>query len=282
MPHPDTVVRAITEDGSFRVIAATTTDTVRGVLQAQRAEGATARYLADLVSGTILLRETMAPNLRLQALLQGSGGTLAVDAHPDGRTRGLVGVKPGREFDLASGGMLRVMRTLPSGRVHEGVVGVAPGSTVSEALMTYMQQSEQVLSTLGVASAADESGPHASAGYVVQLLPEVDRGALFVMTARLEDLDLRSLIAGDASARTLLDELLFGMEHTQLQHSTLSFGCTCNHAKVVASIATLGREEITDVIVKGETLDVECDYCRRAYRVEPSELVPLLGGVSEA
>lgn len=282
MPHPDTVVRAITEDGSFRVIAATTTETVRGVLEAQRAEGATARHLADLVSGTILLRETMAPNLRLQALLQGSGGTLAVDAHPDGRTRGLVGVEGGREFDLANGGALRVMRSLPSGRVHEGVVAVTAGSTVSQALMTYMQQSEQVLSTLGVASAGDPSGALASAGYVVQLMPEVDRGALFVMTARLEDLDLRALVAGGLSARSLLDELLFGMEHTQLQHSSLSFGCTCSHARVVASMATLGRDEITDVIVKGETLDVECDYCRRAYRVDPAELVPLLSSVAEA
>ena len=47
MAAPDHVVRAITKDGSFRVIAATTTQTVRDVAMAQQLGGEPALRLAD-------------------------------------------------------------------------------------------------------------------------------------------------------------------------------------------------------------------------------------------
>jgi hypothetical protein len=48
------------------VIVARTTDTVQQVLTAQGALGFTGRHLGDLVTGSVLFRETMAPNLRVQ------------------------------------------------------------------------------------------------------------------------------------------------------------------------------------------------------------------------
>src|SRR5690606_13658287 len=61
----DHVVRAITGDDNFRVNAATTSETVRAALEAQRATGNTAKHFADLITGTILIRETMSPTHRV-------------------------------------------------------------------------------------------------------------------------------------------------------------------------------------------------------------------------
>ena len=76
MDSTDSVLRAITDDGAFRVIVARTTDTVQHVLSAQGAQGNTGKNLGDLVTGAVLFRETMAPNLRVQGILKGSGGSL--------------------------------------------------------------------------------------------------------------------------------------------------------------------------------------------------------------
>jgi len=67
----DLVVRALTEDGAFRVIAARTTETAKGVAESQKASGPRALLLAEMVTAAILVRETMAPDLRVQAILQG-------------------------------------------------------------------------------------------------------------------------------------------------------------------------------------------------------------------
>jgi molecular chaperone Hsp33 len=45
----DTILRAITDDGAFRVITARTAETVRGAIDAQRAEKDVAHLLADLL-----------------------------------------------------------------------------------------------------------------------------------------------------------------------------------------------------------------------------------------
>src|SRR6266511_2418355 len=80
----DSVLRAMTDDGAFRVITARTTETVRGAIEAQGAAGETARTFGELITGAILYRETMAPQLRVQGVLKGSSGTgsLVADSHP--------------------------------------------------------------------------------------------------------------------------------------------------------------------------------------------------------
>src|SRR5689334_18533913 len=83
----DTVLRAITDDGAFRVITAVTTHTVRGAAEAQGVVGQTARYFGDLLTGAVLYRETMAPDYRVQGIVKGAGGkgSLVADSHPSGR-----------------------------------------------------------------------------------------------------------------------------------------------------------------------------------------------------
>src|SRR6185436_15660745 len=88
----DRVVRAVTQDGAFRVLCATTTATSQVAAGAQHAEGDVARLLGDMLTGAVLVRETMAPGLRVQGILQGADGRgrVVADAHPDGDTRGLI------------------------------------------------------------------------------------------------------------------------------------------------------------------------------------------------
>src|SRR5262249_52329170 len=146
--HQDTVLRAITDDGAFRVIAADTTATVRGALAAQQPDGAElVRIFADLLTGAVLVRESMAPDNRLQAILQGDDprARMIADTHPDGSARGLVQLPADtKSMPLGKRGMLQVARTLHNGQLHQGVVQVPAGTpTISSAFMAYMQESEQ-------------------------------------------------------------------------------------------------------------------------------------------
>src|SRR5688572_20070456 len=184
----DRVVRAITDDGAFRVITVSTGDTVRAATAAQGATGKTAQHFADLLTGTVLVRETMAPQLRVQGIVKGAGGrgSLVADSRPGGATRGLLQLPRGSEFRLGSGSVLQVMRSLPNGAIHQGIVDVSDAGGLSEALMVYMQESEQVVSVIAVGVLADERGATRAGGYIVQLLPEVDRAQHMIMTERLQ------------------------------------------------------------------------------------------------
>jgi len=275
----DSVFRAMTDDGTFRVVTADTTNTVRAALAAQAAKGETARYFGDLLTGVVLLRLTMAPQLRVQGILRGKGttGTLVADSHPTGRTRGLVttGDSP---LSLGEGSLLRLMRTLHDGSLQQGVVEV-PNGEISGALMTYMQVSEAVTTMIAVGTVFSDGGDVLSAGgYLVQLLPGAQRGPLLVMTERLEEfrsIDDR-LARPDFTPSSLMDELLYAMPFSPLGESDVRFECWCSRTSVMSALATLPRAEIESLISVGEVLEIRCDYCASDYRVAPVELRGLL------
>ena len=175
MSENDSVMRAMSNDGAFRVIAARTTDTVRGVIAAQNLSGALAHDMADLLTTAVLYRETMAPSLRVQCIVgfEDEAGQLVADSHPDGWTRGLLqaGTGDARPDIRKTRATLQMMRTLPNSDLHRGVVEVPESGNLSEAFMRYMQLSEQIVSMISLGSAVDGENPTAG-GFVVQLLPE--------------------------------------------------------------------------------------------------------------
>jgi molecular chaperone Hsp33 len=263
------------------VITARTTDTIRRALQVQRGTGKTAQSFGDLITGAILFRETMAPQLRVQGIVKSvaGAGSLIADSHPSGKTRGLIQLQEGRsELDLSRGGILQVMRTMPSGRISQGVVEMPAGGAISEALMAYMQTSEQVVSMIAVATLFRDEEVVAAGGYLVQLLPEVGRGPLTIMTERLQDYENidEQVQLPEFSPESLLEELLYGMPFTRLGESRVGFDCWCDQLRLMSALATLNRADVEHLVEDGEVLEISCDYCGKEYRIAPAQLRGLL------
>jgi molecular chaperone Hsp33 len=251
---------------------------VTRTLEAQHASGENAERLAELVTGAILVRETMAPTHRVQALLSSPDRSqrFVADSHPDGGTRGLLSRV--NEQLAIDGWTLEIMRTLYNGDVHRGVVEVPGGGSMSEALMAYLQESEQVASMLSVACVMEHGKVRCAGGYIVQLLPEVGRGPLAIMAERLRDFQsigptLKQL---DAAPGPLVEELLYGMPFTRLEERDLSWKCRCSAVRVMSSLAAMSKADINELISAGENIELSCDFCGQKYNVSPAQLRGLL------
>ena len=272
----DRVTRAMTSDGAFRVIAAITTDTATRAARTQGLSGGDALKLAELITGAVLLRETTSPGRRVQILMRDRlGGVLVADAMPDGSNRGIV--NPGStDTVIRSTGdtTMQVSYTMRNGALHQGLVDVPAGSDLSDALMRYMQQSEQTVSVIAVTALAGSDGLAAAGGYVVQLLPEAERPALRAMTRHLDELDsLDRLLSGPVtSSRDLVSRLLTGFEHAELADSPLCFGCTCSEERVLSGLARLGPDDVASLIGSDAPLEVRCDACGQRYEIDPEDL----------
>jgi molecular chaperone Hsp33 len=275
----DSVCRAMTDDGTFRVVTARTTETVRRALDRHGVSGETARHFGDLLTGVVLLRLTMAPQLRVQGILRGTGktGTLVADSHPSGQTRGLVTLSESGPLAIGPGSLLRLMRTLQDGRLHQGLVEVPEGG-ISEALMAYMQTSEEVTTMISVGTVLSGESVVSAGGYLVQLLPCAERGPVMVMSERLQDfrsIDAR-LTLPDFTPAALMEDLLYAMPFSVVGETDVRFECWCSHLSVLSALATLPRGEVQSMIDAGEVLEISCDYCGREYKIAPQELRGLL------
>jgi molecular chaperone Hsp33 len=200
------------------------------------------------------------------------------DAHPDGGNRGLLTRKSGLSDISLEGGTLEMMRTLYTGEVHRGVVRIPERGGLSQALMAYMSESEQVASMIAVGCVLDGERVRAAGGYIVQLLPEVGRGPLAVMTERLRDFEqIEGLLTElDAEPGPLVDELLHGMPFTRLDQSPLRFECRCSTVRVMSALASIGRRELIELLRDERPIEMECDYCGQQFAVSPAELQGLL------
>ena len=283
MAEKDLVMRAMTDDGAFRIVAARTTDTVKGIVDAQGLSGPLAHDLADLATAAVLYRETMAPSLRVQCILRlaDNGGQLVADSHPDGWSRGLVQTpNPDSPPDIrTTPSTLEMMRTLPNSELHRGVVEVPNSGNLSDAFMRYMQLSEQIVSMVSLGSVLEGERPTAG-GYLVQLLPEAKEAetAVEIMTKRFEGfVDIRERLQDtDGSPRELIEAIFEGMPFTWLHESEIRFGCQCSDVRVMTTLSLLDRSDIQELVDEGEPLSIGCDYCGASYTVELAQLQGLL------
>lgn len=275
----DLVVRAITADGAFRVIAVRTSETAKEVAAVQKAQGSRAKLLAEMLTAAVLVRETMAPDLRVQGILQGDDPKtrIVADSFPDGTTRGLVQLRNGTDVALGSRAVLQMMRTLHNGQIQQGMVQASETGGISGALMEYMQASEQVISFAAVGAVARDDGAISAGGYIVQLLPEASEGPLMVMTERLKDFPpIQDLLSkNEASPEHLVSEVLYGMPYDEVGRGTLRFECRCSEERLLATLLSLPRPDIRELVTginPGEVLEIDCDYCQRHYRISPERL----------
>ncbi len=284
MSEKDLAVRAMTNDGSFRVIAIRTTDTVREALQKQETlYPHDAEVFTELLTGAVLVRQTMAPQHRVQIILKedkASSHQMVADSFPEGLTRGVVqGIDVDNRFSHGSHNLLQVMRVLFNNELQQGIVHTPEMGGVSQALTDYMLQSEQVASAIDVATFLDANNNVVSAGgFIVQMLPEANQDTINAMLQRLEKRQpLFTVISQEGmSPKEILADLMGDLEYTLLGDEPVFYGCTCSEIKLVSAMATLGHDEIQRIISDGEVMDVKCDYCKTNYAIGPEQLKPLL------
>ena len=271
----DRVIRAITDDGAFRVIVVSMARTVRRAVEIQQPTPEAIAMFGETLMSAVLVRETMAPPLRVQMALRASRFGFFVDSYPDGGSRGRV-----VELDESDGpAILEVLRRMPGKGLHQSAVGVSEPVDISRALVDYFHESEQVDSMVALGCPVQEGRILGAAGYIVQRLPEAEQSQLLVMTERLRDFErIGDLVRqSNSDPHILLAEVLHRMPHRVLGDAERRHSCPCSLERVLESLRGMHRE----MTAEREPLQITCDYCGHDYSIEPEELARWIEGTRE-
>jgi molecular chaperone Hsp33 len=66
------------------------------------------------------------------------------------------------------------------------------------------------------------------------------------------------------------------MPFTVVGENDVRFGCTCSQVRLAATLASLPKKDIEEMINDGRVIDASCDYCGKAYQFSPQQLRGLL------
>ncbi len=230
---------------------------------------------------------------RLVIQAQGEGPvTLLVAEHVSGGLRGYARLADGAKQKLAGAhrmapkdllGAGNLVLTLDLGDDTTPFQGVVPleGDTLAQCAESYFRVSEQtdtgIRLAVGEIISGDGPSQWRAGGVLMQRLAsdqargdtEEDWNRASILFATLTD---EELIDPDLSGDRLLYRLFHEEGVRMGDATTLDDRCTCSEARLTKVMAQFPKEELIDLIEPDGKLHARCQFCSRAYLIDPAKL----------
>jgi molecular chaperone Hsp33 len=252
--------------------------------------------LGEAVAAAVLLASTLKFQGLLSLQLRGEGSMhlMLVECTDGLAVRAVARFRDppeSRDLRVLSGdGTLTVTienNEAPTNR-YQGIVPLA-GATMSECLREYFESSEQLPTRLWLH--ADED---TASGLLLQRLPVTSKparatesGGGAVPEDEVEDSWRRVQLVADTVTGEELAELddhkllrrLFAEDDVRMFESTpVYFRCRCSRERVENMLRSLGQPEVDSMIEEFGQVEVRCEFCSRAYRLDAVDAAALFSG----
>ena len=285
------LVRAMTRDGYVKAVAVTTADIVERARQIHKTLPTATAALGRLLSAASMMgnmQKVENGSITLQVKGGGPLGTVLAVSDAEGNVRGYVTnpqisllEKYRGKLDVGAAvgteGMLTVIRDLQMKEPYVGSVELVSGE-IAEDITEYFVQSEQTPTAcaLGVLVDTDQS-VRASGGYIIQLLPGAPDDVIDKIEAGIQKGGaVTGMLDRGLTAQQLLETVMGDMDLEILETTPVEYRCYCSRDRVTATLISLGRKELEEIVEEGETVHIECQFCDTIYDFTPGEIKDIL------
>ena len=285
----DYIVRATAADHSIRAFAITSKNIVEEARKDHNTSPVITAALGRLLSGAAMMGTMMKGEkdlLTVQIQCQGPAQGLTVTADSAGHVKGFprvadVELPPNALGKLDVGGALGlgVMSVIKDMGLKEPYVGQIALQTgeIAEDLTYYFATSEQIPSAVGLGVLMNKNNTVRQAGgFIIQLMPFTSDEIIEKLEKRIAEIDsVTMMLERGLTPEGILEEILgdFGLEITD--KIPAAFVCDCSKERVSRALSTLSKKDLDDIINDGESIEVKCQFCNKAYEFSVEELKEL-------
>ena len=292
MPESDYLVKAISKNGSFRVIAVSINNLSEEARQRHNLSHTATVALGRAFACGILLCYTLKKtkgHLTLKIKGNGQIGGIIVDASNEGTVRGYVDhpqiecfdEKGYVDIDKAVGktGYVHVSYDAEKGIPHQSSSELVSGE-IAKDVVNYLAISEQIPSYISCGVYLE---PHTgkvlqAGGILIQTLPGTDDKDLKIVEETVSKIDPFSiLLRSGLSLEQIIRKTLanFDIEIVS-EFEGVCFHCGCSHERFESALSSIGKEEIQEIIDQVGYAEGRCHFCNNVYLVKKEELQQLL------
>lgn len=286
----NTITRAMTRDGSARVILINSREMVSDAISyhnlSPTAAAALGRTLtASSMIGVMLKNKTDSVTVTFNG--DGACGKILAVADYYGNTKGYVQnpqadlpLNPRGKLDVAGAvgrGTLYIIRDVGEKEPYVGMTPIVSGE-IAEDITEYFAKSEQIptVCALGVLIGKDYKCVSAG-GYMIQLLPGADEAIIDKIEDRISKIPpVSTLFSTGKPNSEYLKDIMGEIECDIFDEADVSYHCDCSKARVERALVSIGEKELCEMIDEGKDIDVSCQFCDKIYKFTPSDLKDLL------
>lgn len=166
------------------------------------------------------------------------------------------------------GKMVITMNQYKQNQMYQSVVPIH-STSMSENLMSYFAQSEQVATKAWLAVNSDHA-----AGMLLQLMPDQDtleREHFWEYAVQMgQTVSPEELLNLDNE--TLLYRLYNETEIRLFETQPIKFECNCTSEKMKQVLATLGEQEAQSLLQEKGLIEITCEFCNQKYSYDPIDV----------
>ena len=282
----DYIVRAMAANQQIRAFAITSKELVEKARCAHNTSPVATAALGRLLSAGAMMGVMMKGDKDVLTLQMKGTGPLrgnTVTADSFGNVKGYVDnpdamLPPNAQGKLDVGGAIGVgiLNVIKDMGLKEPYVGQCQLQTgeIAEDLTYYFATSEQTPSAVGLGVLVEKDGSVKQAGgFILQLMPFTSDEVIEKLEKRIAEMDtVTNMLERGLSPEGILEEILgeFGLEITDTIDT--QFYCDCSKEKVSRALSTINKKDLDDIINDGESIEVKCQFCNKAYSFEIDEL----------
>ena len=260
----DYIVRATAADANIRAFAVTSKEMVETAREDHMTTPVMTAALGRLLSAGAMMGAMMKGDkdiITLQIQCSGPAKGLTVTADSHGNVKGFA-MNPQVELPLNAAGKLDV-----------GQCELKTGE-IAEDLTYYFATSEQIPSAVGLGVLVDkDQSVKQAGGFIIQLMPFTPEDVVDRLEKKITEIDsVTQMLDRGLTPEQILEEILgdFGLEITDTTETR--FHCDCSKERVSRALSTLSKKDLDSIIADGESIEVKCQFCNKAYEFTVDEL----------
>lgn len=279
----DRIIRSTGKKAPFRLIVVDLTKTMNTIGKQHDAKGYALKLMAENSIASLFLSAGLKfpGTVSFTTSFGGEITCIQSDSTPQGLIRAMI---PQSELQAIGGNepalvpqTVKVVKLNEQGkRVHESIIE-APSVSMGQNLASYLLQSEQVRSAVGIEANFNKEDPSKldyAAGFYIEAFPDLEDKDINLIEVIIQNLptfkDMTKAEGFDLDE--LLDQLRGPYEIDIVKEIEPKAYCPCSQERMVGTVATLPLNDLEDLEKDGEDLDVTCDFCRNKYKITLNDL----------
>ena len=286
----DHIVRGTAAEGMVRAFAITARETVQTAHDNHHTSPLVSAALGRLLmAGQMMGLMYKGDDELITIIVRGDGpiGEITVTANTKGQVKGYanhpnawLAPRPDHHLDVGGGvgrGTLSVVIDQPGTAPYSSQVELVSGE-IGEDLTYYFAVSDQIPTAVGVGVLVGaDTNIRQAGGFVVQAMPGCEESVIAQLEENLAGVSsVTDLLEAGMSPSDMLHHVLRGMGYEELEVMPAEFHCDCYYARATRAVVALGKDELEDMIAKGETTEVYCHFCGRHHYISVDELRALI------
>lgn len=282
------ITRAITVDGSARMILAETTELVQKAADIHNTSKTMTAVLGRSLTAAALmgcLLKDKDNSLTLQINGNGPAGRIVCVSDYKGNVRGYaenpeVELMPNARGKLDVGGAvghegsLIVIKDMGMGEPYVGTCPLVDGE-IADDVTKYFAVSEQTPTVCALGVRVDQNRKLlAAGGFLVQLMPGADESVISAIERNIATISsVSAMIQNKMRADEIFAAVLAGTAYETFDEFDIDYVCTCSREKYLSAIADLSAGDVKELVSEDKTIEAVCRFCNKKYEFTCEEVL---------